>query len=235
MFIYLPLEIMSWIGHNFEWHLFTSDEPSSQLLSFIRTLPSDVYLTAHLFMGRALLKISNNYVTKCGDRLIGFILPALCYTGRCWPLPFGIFYSQGFQYPPPTPSPSHHPCLPKSPAILCPLRCWFPQSSILGSPLALLVLLSSHVLTQFSYQPMLWWPWGHLRQPLILGDSFSHSSLQHVFLNVSSTPQLGLPACTHLPVSPASRPVVFDRWHHSVTPARSRESSLPLHLFHPCI
>ena len=31
-------------------------------------------------METALLKISNNYVTKCGDRLSGFILPALFAT-----------------------------------------------------------------------------------------------------------------------------------------------------------
>ena len=128
--------------------------------SFIRTSPSDVYLTAHLFLETALLKISNNCVTKCGDRLSGFILPALCYTGRCWPRPFGIFYSQGFQYPPPTPSPSHHPCLPKSLAgVLCPemlisLEFCSGLTSCSASPVAV-----SHAYT-FSYQPVLWWPWG---------------------------------------------------------------------------
>ena len=92
----------------------------------------------------------------------------------------------------------------------------------------------SHAYT-FSYQPVLWWPWGRPWQPLVLGDCFSRSSLQHLFLNVSGTSQLSLPACTHLPIGPASLPVVFDRWRHSVTPARTWESSLPLHRFHPCI
>ena len=154
-------------------------------------------------METALLKISNNYVTKCSDCLSGFILPALFATLDVVDhslLEYSTLSGSSI-HPPFHPHLTIHafPSLLQEFSFLCPLRCWFPQSSVLGSPLALLVLLWSHVLTQFSYQPVLWWPWCCPRQPLILGDSFSRSSLQHLFLNVLSTPQLSYPRALIFP------------------------------------
>lgn len=156
-----------------------------------QNIVTDCLPPAHLFMETALLKIANSvHMTKSNDHLSGWVLLELSVCGHCWSVLLGILCAQNFQTHPLSQLSSltdrAFPSLSQESFFLFPLRCWFPQSSVLGLPLTPLLWAWSCMLMQVTHQSEEWWPPHCCLWPGLRRVSFT----QYLPQKVPSTPQV---------------------------------------------